>query len=154
MTPELDLDAGSHATNLIRAALRSANIFLSQLFQHDIVVRPFSIGRTSGTDVDVNQSTNSFESGHDFEHRIFGDSTGTSQNSSSFYQKLDRVDVEKAQDRSDWGSKFNFRNKSESLDGLDESFTTFSDGMEEKSKKSATYFEFDVDEIMKDDYAF
>jgi hypothetical protein len=40
------------------------------------------------------------------------------------------------------------------LDGLDESFNTLSDGMDGKLKKAATYFEFDEEEIAKDDYAF
>ena len=40
------------------------------------------------------------------------------------------------------------------MDGLDESFNTLSDGMDGKLKKAATYFEFDPDEIDKDDYAF
>ncbi|XP_040994230.1 uncharacterized protein LOC121240757, partial [Juglans microcarpa x Juglans regia] len=37
---------------------------------------------------------------------------------------------------------------------LDESFNTLSDGMDGKLKKAATYFQFDEDEITKDDYKF
>lgn len=40
------------------------------------------------------------------------------------------------------------------MDGLDESFNTLSDGMDEKLKKAATYFDFDPDEISKEDYAY
>ena len=43
---------------------------------------------------------------------------------------------------------------SQVLDGLDESFNTLSDGMDGKLKKAATYFEFDEEEIEKDDYSF
>ena len=43
---------------------------------------------------------------------------------------------------------------SQILDGLDESFNTLSDGMDGKLKKAATYFEFDEQEIEKDDYSF
>lgn len=71
---------------------------------------------------------------------------------SSFYQKLDKA--EKAHDLSSFGSKFNVGNRSNFLDGLDESFNTLSDGMDEKLKKAATYFDFDLDEISKEDYAY
>ncbi|CAK9164198.1 unnamed protein product [Ilex paraguariensis] len=135
---------------LIKGILWSANVSLSRRFQRPTMVRTFSTSPSSDT-VD-NQSTNSFESADAFERRIFGDINGDGSNSSSFYQKLDRV--EKAHDRSGLGSKFNFGKRSEFMDGLDESFSTLSDGMDGKLKKAATYFEYDVDEIDKDDYAF
>ncbi|XP_065637913.1 uncharacterized protein LOC112031064 isoform X2 [Quercus suber] len=43
---------------------------------------------------------------------------------------------------------------SQILDGLDESFNTLSDGMDGKLKKAATYFEFNEEEIEKEDYSF
>lgn len=39
------------------------------------------------------------------------------------------------------------------MDGLDESFSTLSDGMDGKLKKAATYFTYS-DEIDNEDYAF
>lgn len=38
------------------------------------------------------------------------------------------------------------------FDGLDESFDTLSDGMDNKLKRAATYFEFDPEEIENDEY--
>ncbi|CAN4109655.1 unnamed protein product [Withania somnifera] len=90
------------------------------------------------------QSTNSFESAEDFERRILGDSTGNWSSSNSFFRKLDMA--EKAYDRSG--------NRSSILDGLDESFNTLSDGMDDKLKEAARYFEFNPDEVEKDNYSY
>ncbi|CAL5426872.1 unnamed protein product [Camellia sinensis] len=139
---------------LIRGVLRSVNVGLSYQCQHLQVIRTFSANTAQVDDEGQNdrQSMNSFESSDDFERRIFGDIPGSGSKSNSFYQKLDRI--EKAHDRSGLGSKFNFGKRSEFLDGLDESFNTLSDGMDGKLKKAATYFEYDPEEIAKDDYAF
>lgn len=104
----------------------------------------------SGTD--YNQSNNSFEPADDFERRIFGDISGSSANSNSLYQKLDRI--ENARGRSDFASKFNVGNRFELRDSLDESFNTLSDGMDEELKRAATDFDIDVEEMEKDDFAF
>ncbi|XVE59426.1 hypothetical protein DITRI_Ditri05aG0045600 [Diplodiscus trichospermus] len=94
-------------------------------------------------------NSNSLESADEFERRIFGGSSGDSPKAQFFYDKFDRIG--RFRDRS--GSTV--RNLDEStIDGLDESFNTLSDGMDGKLKKAATYFEFDPDEIDKDDYAF
>ncbi|THG14584.1 hypothetical protein TEA_004990 [Camellia sinensis var. sinensis] len=139
---------------LIRGVLRSVNVGLSYQSQHLQIIRTFSANTAQVDDEGQNdrQSMNSFESSDDFERRIFGDIPGSGSKSNSFYQKLDRI--EKAHDRSGLGSKFNFGKRSEFLDGLDESFNTLSDGMDGKLKKAATYFEYDPEEIAKDDYAF
>lgn len=60
--------------------------------------------------------------------------------------------LRKTHDR--FGSKFSEGSGFSILDGLGESFNTLSDGMDGKLKKAATYFEFDADEIAKEDYAF
>ncbi|KAL6967684.1 hypothetical protein U1Q18_033491 [Sarracenia purpurea var. burkii] len=133
---------------LIRGLLRYANVGLSYESQRPYMVRTFFANPAFG-DRD-RQNMNSFESTDDFEHRIFGDMPGGGSKSNTFYQKLDRI--EKAHDRSGLSPKFNFGNRSEFLDGLDESFNTLSDGMDGKLKKEATYFEFDPDEIEEDDY--
>ncbi|CAL5424592.1 unnamed protein product [Camellia sinensis] len=161
---------------LIRGVLRSVNVGLSYQSQHLQIIRTFSANTAQGPETQTSllfsrmgppvqrkkpvddegqndrQSMNSFESSDDFERRIFGDIPGSGSKSNSFYQKLDRI--EKAHDRSGLGSKFNFGKRSEFLDGLDESFNTLSDGMDGKLKKAATYFEYDPEEIAKDDYAF
>ncbi|KAL2544814.1 Ribosomal protein S18 [Forsythia ovata] len=135
---------------LIRNVLWSVNFGLSRQFQRPQVVRTFSASPFSGTDDKPN--SNSFESSEEFEQRIFGDASRTGPSFSSFYQKLDKA--EKAHDQFGLGSKFNIGNRANFLDGLDESFNTLSDGMDEKLKKAATYFEYDPEEIGKDDYAF
>ncbi|KAF8402644.1 hypothetical protein HHK36_010733 [Tetracentron sinense] len=98
------------------------------------------------------KSSPSFESADDFERRIFGGSSNNSPNTDSFYQKLDRL--EKARGQYGIGSKLSGGNNSQFLDGLDESFNTLSDGMDGKLRKAATYFEYNPDEIIKDDYTF
>ncbi|CAA3025003.1 uncharacterized protein LOC111374869 [Olea europaea var. sylvestris] len=135
---------------LIRSVLLSANNGLSRQFQRPQAVRAFSASPFSGTD--DKQNSNSNESSEEFEHRIFGDASRSGPSFSSFYQKLDKA--EKAHDLFGSGSKFNAGNRSNFLDGLDESFNTLSDGMDEKLKKAATYFDFDPDEISKEDYAY
>ncbi|PIN06058.1 hypothetical protein CDL12_21399 [Handroanthus impetiginosus] len=96
------------------------------------------------------QKLNSFESVDDFEQRIFGD--GNRSSMSSFYQRHERA--EKAHDRSGMGFSFGMGNRSSFMDDLDEGYNTLSDGMDYKLKKTATYFEFDPDEVTREDYAF
>ncbi|KAF7154486.1 hypothetical protein RHSIM_Rhsim01G0236700 [Rhododendron simsii] len=135
---------------LIRGLLRSVNVGLPHQFQLPQIVRTFSMNPTSGSD--DSQGTNLFESPDEFERRIFGDGSGSGSKSNAFYQKLERI--EKAHDRSGFSSKFNLGNRSEFSDGLDDSFSSLSDGMDAKLKKEARYFEFDDNEIEKEDYAF
>ncbi|XP_043699854.1 uncharacterized protein LOC122650508 [Telopea speciosissima] len=129
---------------------RTADGDLLRLFHQPWVVRTFSTNITSGTENNDSISNNSFESADDFERRIFGGFSESGPNTDSFYQKLDRL--EKARGRS--GSRLNAGNGSQLLDGLDESFNTLSDGMDGKLKKAATYFEYDPEEISKEDYSF
>ncbi|XVF46756.1 hypothetical protein PTKIN_Ptkin03bG0054000 [Pterospermum kingtungense] len=89
-------------------------------------------------------NSNSFESADEFERRIFDGFSGESPKAQSFYQKIDRL----GGGRSLGGEDFS------TMDGLDESFSTLSDGMDGKLKKAATDFEYDTEEIVKDDYAF
>ncbi|KAJ9698692.1 hypothetical protein PVL29_007652 [Vitis rotundifolia] len=137
---------------MFRVAIQSFNNSLSCRIQRPQMIRSLSTSPISKNENDDNRSTNSFESADDFEHRIFGGTSGSNPNSDSFYQKLDRL--EKSHDIYGLGSKLNGRNGSQFLDGLDESFNTLSDGMDGKLKKEATYFEFNPDEIEQEDYAF
>eukprot|EP00257_Ricinus_communis_P021224 XP_015580655.1 uncharacterized protein LOC8288656 isoform X1 [Ricinus communis] len=104
----------------------------------------FSIFETLCLSQGKKDSSNTLESNNEFEQRIFG---GISENSLPFFQKLDRI--EKARNRP--GSRMN-EGISSNLDGLYEN--TLSDGMDGKLKKAARYFEFDPEEITKEDYAF
>ncbi|KAG8389739.1 hypothetical protein BUALT_Bualt01G0010000 [Buddleja alternifolia] len=128
---------------LIRGVLCSA---LSRQLHSPNGIRAFSARPFSGN----RQNSNSSESVDEFEQRIFSD--GNSPNVSGFYQKLDKV--EKAHDRSGMGFSFNTGNRSSFMDGLDESYSSLTDGMDYKLKQAAAYFEFDPEEITRDDYAF
>lgn len=120
---------------LFSKLVQSANVDLSRRASQ--VVRTLSTNNIfPGTYGKGNANT--FESNDNYEHRIFA---GINDNdSSSFFRKLDRA--EKAYDRS------------EDLDGLDESFTTLSDGMEEKLKDTATSFNMADEEVNDEDYSF
>lgn len=103
----------------------------------------------SFTAIDPYANTNTSETLDDFERSIFGDLPGSSLTSSSFFQKLDQQ--KKALDRSRMNGP---SRRSGFLDGLDDSFTSLTDGMDGKLKEAATYFEYDMNEIEKDDYKF
>jgi hypothetical protein len=104
---------------------------------------------TGSGGVDGNKQTNSFERADEFERRIFGDSSGGNAKSDAFFQKLDRLG---GRDR--LGPRVSEGSNSQTLDSLDESFNTLSDGLDGRLKEAAAYFQFDSDEIMKEDYTF
>lgn len=136
---------------IVSFALRSCQNGLLHRSLRPHVVRALSTDATSGTDgFGDNKQTNSFESADDFEKRIFGDFSGGNAKSDSFFEKLDKLG--KGRDR--FGPRAGEGSNTQMMDGLDESFSTLSDGMDGKLKKAATYFDFDADEIMKDDYSF
>ncbi|XP_076913244.1 uncharacterized protein LOC143571803 [Bidens hawaiensis] len=51
-------------------------------------------------------------------------------------------------------SRLNGSRRSGYLDGLDDGLTTLTDGLDGKLKDAATYFEYDVNEVEKEDYKF
>ncbi|KAB2616543.1 hypothetical protein D8674_023131 [Pyrus ussuriensis x Pyrus communis] len=103
----------------------------------------------AGGGMDDEKNSNSFESSDDFERRIFNETSG-----GSFFTKLDRLGKAHDGHGSDLGGGIGSGSGSHILDGLDESFNTLSDGMDGKLEKAATYFEFDEEEVDKDDYSF
>ncbi|EYU23902.1 hypothetical protein ABFS82_14G313200 [Erythranthe guttata] len=129
---------------LIRSALRYANAALPRQFQSPHVIRAFSASAFAVTDDKHN--FNSSESVDEFEQRIFRDE---SLPSSRFFRKLDRV--EKAHDRSGMGISFK---KSDIMDSLGDTDNSLNDGMDYKLRKAATYFEFDPEEVTREDYVF
>ncbi|KAL3839991.1 hypothetical protein ACJIZ3_024582 [Penstemon smallii] len=138
---------------LTRGVLLSANAAWSRQFRSPNLFRNFSASPLQ--DTNYGNNSNSYESVGDFEKRIFGDRntpTPPPTPSFSFFQKLDKA--EKAHDRSGMGSVFNTGNRSSFMDGLDDNYDTLTDGMDHKLKKAATYFEYDPDEVTKDDYSF
>ncbi|KAE8678897.1 30S ribosomal protein S18 [Hibiscus syriacus] len=95
-------------------------------------------------------NSDSFESADEFEGRIFGGFSGDSPKAQSFYGKIDRIERNRFRFDPSTGNGDSSRR-----DVLDESFSSLSDGMNGKLKKAAaTYFEFDPDEIQRDDYSF
>ncbi|KAM0999209.1 hypothetical protein FF1_005943 [Malus domestica] len=133
---------------IVRFALRSFND--GRRF-HQPLVRTLSTYMTSGGGMDDKKISNSFESSDDFERRIFSETSG-----GNFFSKLDRLGKAHDGHVSDLGGGFGIGSGSGShvLDGLDESLNTLSDGMDGKLEKAATYFEYDEEEVDKDDYSF
>ncbi|KAF8039126.1 hypothetical protein BT93_B1621 [Corymbia citriodora subsp. variegata] len=133
---------------LSRAVMRSLNNGLPRQFCRPHLARSLSVNAGSGPNGDHKQSSNSSEPADEFERRIFGGLSGSDSKTDTFFQKFDRID------RSRSGSRLNGEDTSRMLDGLTDSFSTLSDGMDGKLKKEAMYFPFDWDEVEQEDYAF
>ncbi|KAJ9535588.1 hypothetical protein OSB04_un001277 [Centaurea solstitialis] len=134
---------------LAQGVLRSLAVGISPSCQGFSVARTLATSSASAIETDAN--TNSSETLDEFES-IFSDIQGSSRSSSSFFQKLDQQT--KAHDRSAFTSRLVGPRRSGFGDGLDESFTSLTDGMEGKLKDAASYFQYDLDEVKKDDYKF
>ncbi|CAM8970543.1 hypothetical protein QQ045_004036 [Rhodiola kirilowii] len=130
--------------------------FISDGFQNQAtrrqILRTFSASIPFGNSNVDNQSNKAPESTDDFERRIFGGFSGNNPTTNAFYENLDRL--EKARDNYGPNSSGKSEHIYDSLRGLDDEFNSLSDGMDGKLKKAATYFEFNPDEILDDDYAF
>ncbi|XP_024981416.1 uncharacterized protein LOC112518080 [Cynara cardunculus var. scolymus] len=135
---------------LVQGVLRSLAVGISPSCQGFSITRTLATSSASVIETDAN--TNSSETLEEFDRSIFGDIRDSSLTSRSFFQKLDQQ--KKALDRSAINSRLFGSWRPGSVDGLDESFTTLSDGMDGKLKDAASYFEYDVDEVNKDDYKF
>ncbi|KAG7010502.1 rpsR [Cucurbita argyrosperma subsp. argyrosperma] len=134
----------------VQVALRTLGGGLSRRFKQPSVLRNLSTNAARDSGFDDKGKPDSFESADDFERRIFGGvSTGDSGND-AFFEKLDRI----GKPRERIGSRLSGGNNFQSLYGLDDNLNTLSDGMDGKLKKASTYFEFDTEEIAKDDYTF
>ncbi|KAL3718927.1 hypothetical protein ACJRO7_003956 [Eucalyptus globulus] len=132
---------------LSRAVMRSLNNGLLRQFHRPHLARPLSVNAASGHNGDHKESSNSSEPADEFEQRIFGGFSGIDSKTESFFQKFDRID------KAGSGSGLN-GDSSRMLEGLTDSFSTLSDGMDGRLKKEAMYFPFDWDEVEQDDYAF
>uniref|UniRef100_A0A2P2JIS1 30S ribosomal protein S18-like n=1 Tax=Rhizophora mucronata TaxID=61149 RepID=A0A2P2JIS1_RHIMU len=134
----------------VRVAFRTANNGLSCRFRVPHLAKSFSTSAISDNASVDESNSSSNEPSEEFERRIFGGISGSDSSNGSFFQQLDRL--EKV--RGKLGSRQNERIGSGMLDGLDDGLNTLSDGMDGKLKKVATYFEFDPEEVEKDDYSF
>ncbi|MBA0700185.1 hypothetical protein Goari_001752 [Gossypium aridum] len=131
---------------ITRAMLSSLSGGFTRPVQYLGTVRSFSTANKFDGNI---PNSGSFESTEEFEGRIFGGFSSDSPKAQAFYEKLDKVE------RSRYRFGPSMANRDEPMtDGLDESFSTLSDGMDMKLKKAATYFEFDLNEVHKNDYAF
>ncbi|MBA0874318.1 hypothetical protein Goshw_015170 [Gossypium schwendimanii] len=131
---------------ITRAMLSSLSGGFIRPVQYLGTVRSFSTANKFDGNI---PNSGSFESTEEFEGRIFGGFSSDSPKAQAFYEKLDKVE------RSRYRFGPSMANRDEPMtDGLDESFSTLSDGMDMKLKKAATYFEFDLNEVHKNDYAF
>lgn len=115
-------------------ALRSFNFSLSS-------TRNLSTWLFPGNGI-ANQQVNKSESPDEFEQRIF--SPGGTSKTDFILDKLNQQT--RGRDRSGGSSQM--------LDDLEQTFDTLSDGMDGKLNNAARYFEYDPDEIEKDDYSY
>ncbi|XP_076940947.1 uncharacterized protein LOC143610322 [Bidens hawaiensis] len=113
------------------------------------IARTFATSAASATDSDAN--TNSLETMEDFERSIFGE-PGNSQSATSFLQMLGQP--KHAREAYAMSARLNGSRRTGHVDGLDDSFTSLTDGIDGKLKDAATYFEYDVNEVEKEDYKF
>lgn len=90
----------------------------------------------------ANQQVDKSESPDEFEQRIF--SPGGTSKTDFILDKLNQQT--RGRDRSGGSSQL--------LDDLEQTFDTLSDGMDGKLNNAARYFEYDPDEIEKDDYSY
>ncbi|KAK7377030.1 hypothetical protein VNO80_02450 [Phaseolus coccineus] len=88
------------------------------------------------------------KSGSPVEFGKFGENRGRYAQFDSIIEKIDQQGM--GRQRSGSGNGFG----SDIMDNLEENYDTLIDGMDGKLKNAASYFEFDEEEIDKEDYAF
>eukprot|EP00262_Sarcandra_glabra_P007836 TRINITY_DN20876_c0_g1_i1.p1 TRINITY_DN20876_c0_g1~~TRINITY_DN20876_c0_g1_i1.p1 ORF type:complete len:296 (+),score=57.05 TRINITY_DN20876_c0_g1_i1:127-1014(+) len=138
---------------ILPVMLRSLN-GLSRQQHPSRMARSISTTKPSLGDAnDENKNSNSFETADDFERRIFSGYQDNNPKTDSFYQKLDRLEKRHGNFGASSGMNDGYNYNTQSVDGLDESFSTLSDGMDMKLKKAATSVVYN-DEIYEDDYAY
>ncbi|XP_027330294.1 uncharacterized protein LOC113846349 [Abrus precatorius] len=132
---------------ILSVAVRSLSGNLSHRFHQAHLLRSLSTWRITDNRT-VNHQDNKSESPEEFEHKIFGEVPVQNSQFDSILERIYRQG--KARDRpgSVDGDSSGF------MHDLEESYDTLSDGMDGKLKQAATYFEFDPDEVDKEDYAF
>ncbi|KAI4305280.1 hypothetical protein L6164_028653 [Bauhinia variegata] len=132
---------------IVSVALRSLNGGLTRRF-HPPLLRSLSTSTTLGYGTGDQQTDNSFESTGEFEQRIFGQNSGSNSKNDAFFSKLERLGKARANSRSTTNGLDNY------LNDLDDEFNTLSDGMDGKLEKAARYFEYDSEDVDKDDYSY
>ncbi|XP_076899504.1 uncharacterized protein LOC143553381 [Bidens hawaiensis] len=135
---------------LVQGVLRSITPAISPTCQRFSITRKLATSSASAIETDAH--ANSSETMEDFERSIFGDLPNSTVGPTSFYQKFDQQKTGKG--ISEMMSRLNGSRRSGYLDGLDDGLTTLTDGLDGKLKDAATYFEYDVNEVEKEDYKF
>ncbi|TKY58256.1 30S ribosomal protein S18 [Spatholobus suberectus] len=130
---------------IVSVAVRSLSANLSHQFHRTHLLRSLSTWRFTDNGTG-NQQANKSESPDEFEQ--FGENPGRYAQFDSILEKINQQGKARHRSGSVNGAS------SEMMDDLEESYDTLSDGMDGKLKNAATYFEFDEDEIDKEDYAF
>ncbi|KAK7266830.1 hypothetical protein RIF29_19487 [Crotalaria pallida] len=129
---------------IVSVALRSLNRGLSNRFHQTHLRRSLSSWMFSDNG-SHNQQTNKSESHEEFQKQIFGETPRSESKIDAFFDKLGRTGRTYGSSNSVYGG---------SLHDLEDGFDTLSDGMDGNLKNAATYFEFDPEETMKEDYAY
>ncbi|XP_020208467.1 uncharacterized protein LOC109793408 [Cajanus cajan] len=130
---------------IVLVAVRSLSANLSHQFHQTHMLRSLSTWQFTDNGTS-NQQSNKPEPPEEFEP--FGQNPGRFAQFDSILEKINQQG--KGQYRPDSGNDAG----SEMMHNLDGSYDTLSDGMDGKLKNAATYFEFDEDEVDKEDYAF
>ncbi|KAK4794014.1 hypothetical protein SAY86_012008 [Trapa natans] len=133
---------------LAQAIFRSFGCGISCQCLRVPVVRQFSVTANLDHGNADYPNSGSFESGDDFERRIFGDSSGSSSRTDAFLRRFDHLQ----QGRS--GSRLGNEDDSGAWGSVDFIHDTLDDGMDNKLKREATYFEYDSEECDEEDYSF
>ncbi|KAK9734697.1 hypothetical protein RND81_04G157500 [Saponaria officinalis] len=135
---------------LFRVALRSANDgFYCRRFNRFLTSLSDASNSDSGHGNNGDQNGNSVESTDDFEKRMFSESS--QDTSTSFFRTIDRIQ----KSRHGPGVGFTPNGDASGMpDGDDDTFTTLTDGMEDKLKEAASYFEVNPQEISAEDYNY
>ncbi|XP_022947026.1 uncharacterized protein LOC111451027 isoform X1 [Cucurbita moschata] len=134
----------------VQVAFRTIGGGITRKFKQPSALRNLSTNAARDCSFDDEGKSNSFESADDFERRIFGGVSLGDSGNDAFFEKLDRL----GKPRERIGSRLSGGNNFQALYGIEDNLNTLSDGMDGKLKKASTYFEFDPEEIAKDDYTF
>ncbi|XP_045789869.1 uncharacterized protein LOC123884741 [Trifolium pratense] len=124
---------------IVSGAVRS---FKGNLSHHNHFLRNLSTWPFPGNGT-ANHQVNKSESLEDFEQRIF-----SPRGNSKTDAILDKLNQQQARTRD------RSAGNTQMLDDLERSFDTLSDGMDGKLNNAARYFEFDHNEIDKEDYSY
>ncbi|XP_006580440.1 uncharacterized protein LOC114413629 isoform X2 [Glycine soja] len=130
---------------IVSVAVRSISANLPNQFHQSHLLRSLSTWKFTDNATGNRQFNNS-ESPEESEQ--FGGNRGKYAQLDSIFEKFNQQGMARQRPGSVNGAS------SERMHDLEETYDTLTDGMDGKLMNAATYFEFDEDEIEKEDYAF